>query len=113
MDTTCPWVSKVWNAVDSHRRAGQTSVIHGKYAHEETIATASFCEDYIIVKDLEEAKYVAKYIVDGGDKQEFLNKFKNAVSNGFDPDVHLKKVGLANQTTMYKRETKEVGRCSF
>lgn len=42
VDTTCPWVSKVWNAVDSHRKAGQTSVIHGKYSHEETIATASF-----------------------------------------------------------------------
>merc|ERR1719329_93559 len=53
VDTTCPWVSKVWNAVDSHQRAGQTSVIHGKWAHEETIATASFCTDYIIIKDLD------------------------------------------------------------
>jgi len=110
VDTTCPWVSKVWNAVDSHIKAGQTSVIHGKYSHEETIATASFCDNYIIVKDLEEAQYVANYIVNGGNKSEFMAKFKNAVSKGFDPDVHLKKVGLANQTTMYKRETKEVGR---
>jgi 4-hydroxy-3-methylbut-2-enyl diphosphate reductase len=110
VDTTCPWVSKVWNAVDSHHKNGQTSVIHGKWAHEETIATASFCEDYIIVKNEEEANYVADYIVNGGDKVEFLTKFKDAISEGFDPDVHLSKVGLANQTTMYKRETKAIGR---
>lgn len=110
VDTTCPWVSKVWNAVDSHTKSGQTSVIHGKYAHEETIATASFCNIYIIVKDLDEANYVADYIVNGGNKQLFLEKFKNATSKGFDPDIHLTKVGLANQTTMYKRETKEIGR---
>lgn len=110
VDTTCPWVSKVWNAVDSHRKKGQTSVIHGKWAHEETIATASFCEDYIIIKDEAEAEYVIKYILEGGNKEEFLEKFKNAISKGFDPDVHLQKVGLANQTTMYKRETKAIGR---
>jgi 4-hydroxy-3-methylbut-2-enyl diphosphate reductase len=110
VDTTCPWVSKVWNAVDNHRKAGQTSVIHGKYSHEETVATASFCDDYIIVKDKEEAEYVANYIVNGGDAAAFMKKFEKAVSKGFDPEKHLKKVGLANQTTMYKRETKEIGR---
>ena len=110
VDTTCPWVSKVWNAVDSHRKNEQTSVIHGKYAHEETIATASFCDDYIIIKDMAEAEYVTNYIVSGGNKEEFMKKFANSVSKGFDPDIHLKKVGLANQTTMYKRETKEIGR---
>lgn len=110
VDTTCPWVSKVWNAVDSHTKAGQTSVIHGKYAHEETIATASFCDNYIIVKDMAEAEYLTNYITEGGDRDDFLAKFKNAVSQGFDPDVHLRRLGLANQTTMYKRETKEIGR---
>ena len=80
--------------MDSHRKAGQTSVIHGKYSHEETIATASFCDDYIVVKDLQEAQYVADYIVGGGDKEEFMRKFRNAVSAGFDPDVHLKKVSI-------------------
>jgi len=110
VDTTCPWVSKVWNAVDSHRKLGQTSVIHGKYSHEETIATASFCADYIIIKDLDEAQYVVNYILNGGDKAAFMKKFEKAVSKGFDPDTHLVKVGLANQTTMYKRETKEIGR---
>ena len=57
-----------------------------------------------------EAEYLTNYITEGGDRDEFLAKFKNAVSPGFDPDVHLRRLGLANQTTMYKRETKEIGR---
>ncbi len=110
VDTTCPWVSKVWNAVNNHRKKEQTSIIHGKWAHEETIATASFCDDYLIIKDDEEAEYVVDYILNGGNKNEFMIKFKDAMSKDFDPDVHLEKVGLANQTTMYKRETKAIGR---
>lgn len=109
VDTTCPWVSKVWNTVDTHQRRGLTSVIHGKYGHEETIATASFCEDYICVKNMKEAEMVADYIVNGGDKEEFLKYFEKAISKGFDPDKHLQKIGLANQTTMYKKETKAIG----
>ena len=109
VDTTCPWVSKVWNTVDMHQRKGLTSVIHGKYGHEETVATTSFCEDYICVKNMKEAEMVADYIVNGGDKEAFLKYFENAVSEGFDPDTMLKKVGLANQTTMYKKETKAIG----
>jgi 4-hydroxy-3-methylbut-2-enyl diphosphate reductase len=52
---------------------------------------------------------VADYIVNGGDKEAFLKHFEKAISKGFDPDVHLKKIGLANQTTMYKKETRAIG----
>lgn len=95
--------------MDKHQKEGLTSIIHGKYAHEETVATTSFCTDYICVKDMKEAEMVADYIVNGGDKEAFLKHFSKAISKGFDPDVHLKKVGLANQTTMYKKETRAIG----
>lgn len=109
VDTTCPWVSKVWNTVDMHQKKDLTSIIHGKYGHEETVATTSFCEDYICVKDMNEATMVTDYILNGGDKQAFLEHFKNAVSEGFEPDTMLTKLGIANQTTMYKKETRAIG----
>jgi 4-hydroxy-3-methylbut-2-enyl diphosphate reductase len=109
VDTTCPWVSKVWNTVDTHQKKGLTSIIHGKYEHEETVATVSFCEDYICVKNMKEAEMVADYITNGGDKAAFMDHFKNAYSEGFDPDTMLDCLGLANQTTMYKKETRAIG----
>ena len=113
VDTTCPWVSKVWTVVDKHQKADMTSVIHGKYAHEEAIATASMCEEYIIVKNIDEAGLLAAYILDEPGaltREEILEKFKHAISPGFDPAKHLKKIGIANQTTMYKKETQAIGK---
>lgn len=110
VDTTCPWVSKVWHALDRHQKANCTSIIHGKWKHEETVATASFAEQYLIVLNMDEAQYVVNYMLNGGDKQVFLDKFKNAMSEGFDPDVDLTAVGVANQTTMLKSETTAIGK---
>ncbi len=110
VDTTCPWVSKVWGALDKHKRASCTSVIHGKWKHEETVATASFAETYLVVLNMDEAKYVSDYILNGGNREEFREKFKNAMSDGFDPDTDLDAVGVANQTTMLKSETFAIGK---
>ena len=110
VDTTCPWVSKVWNSVEKHKKRQYTSIIHGKYAHEETIATSSFAGIYLVVLNLEQANYVSRYILEGGNRTAFLEKFKNAHSVGFDPDKDLDCIGIANQTTMLKSETEQIGK---
>lgn len=115
VDTTCGDVMSVWKRVRQYANDGVTSIIHGKAWHEETKATssravASGSGHYLVVFTLAETDYVCDYILKGGNKQEFLEKFKGAYSEGFDPDIHLKAVGVANQTTMLRGETEEVQR---
>ncbi len=115
VDTTCGDVMSVWKRVRQYANDSVTSIIHGKAWHEETKATSSRAMangggHYLVVFTLAETDYVCSYILNGGDKEEFLAKFKGAYSAGFDPDVHLKAVGVANQTTMLRGETEEVQR---
>ncbi len=115
VDTTCGDVMSVWKRVRQYANESVTSIIHGKAWHEETKATSSRATDgpnghYLVVFTLDETDYVCNYIVNGGNKQEFLEKFKGATSEGFDPDTHLQAVGVANQTTMLRGETEEVQR---
>jgi 4-hydroxy-3-methylbut-2-en-1-yl diphosphate reductase len=114
VDTTCGDVMSVWKRVRQYARDKVTSIIHGKAWHEETKATSSQATatsgHYLVVFTLAETDYVCRYILQGGDKREFLEKFKGAYSEGFDPDIHLQVVGVANQTTMLRGETEEVQR---
>ncbi|MBM3882686.1 MAG: 4-hydroxy-3-methylbut-2-enyl diphosphate reductase [Verrucomicrobia bacterium] len=115
VDTTCGDVMSVWKRVRQYTRDGVTSIIHGKAKHEETKATTSQATaygqgHYLVVFTLAETDYVCQYIVRGGDKEEFLAKFRGAHSPGFDPDRDLEVVGVANQTTMLRGETEEVQR---
>lgn len=110
VDTTCPWVSKVWNTVEKHKKKDYTSIIHGQYKHEETVATSSFADKYLVVLNIKEAEYVANYILNGGNREEFMSKFSRAYSAGFDPDKDLVQIGIANQTTMLKSETEQIGK---
>ncbi|HEX9483851.1 MAG TPA: 4-hydroxy-3-methylbut-2-enyl diphosphate reductase [Gemmatimonadaceae bacterium] len=110
VDTTCGSVLNVWKRVEAYGRDGFTALIHGKYHHEETRATASQMlrfdgGHYIVVRHMEEARIVCEYIEGRGSREAFLGHFANAVSPGFDPDVHLQRVGVANQTTMLARES--------
>jgi len=110
VDTTCGSVLNVWKNVDRFSAGGFTAVIHGKYAHEETRATASRTSQYpggryLVVRNLEEAAVVCDYIRRGGDRLAFAERFASACSPGFDPDLHLGRIGLANQTTMLSSES--------
>jgi 4-hydroxy-3-methylbut-2-enyl diphosphate reductase len=113
VDTTCGSVLNVWKNVRRYAEGGFTSVIHGKMWHEETQATASHAVSsggrYIVVFDDAETGEVCDYIRRGGDREAFLKRFASAVSEDFDPDRDLQRIGLANQTTMLMSESLAVG----
>jgi 4-hydroxy-3-methylbut-2-enyl diphosphate reductase len=114
VDTTCGSVLNVWKNVKRYSTEGFTSIIHGKYWHEETRATASQAYQaglghFLVVLDRAEAEVVCNYIRRGGGRDQFLETFSRAISPGFDPDVHLGRIGCANQTTMLSSESLEIG----
>ncbi len=110
VDTTCGSVLNVWKNVERYARDGFTSIVHGKYWHEETKATVSraiqFTDGhYLVVRDLAEAEVTCNYIKKGGETSAFFERFESAISPGFDPTQHLERIGLANQTTMLSSES--------
>jgi 4-hydroxy-3-methylbut-2-en-1-yl diphosphate reductase len=115
VDTTCGSVLSVWKRVTRYAQRGFTSIIHGKYYHEETKATASQTTreggngKYLIVRNLEEVGHVVDFILDRMDSEDLREKLGHGMCPGFDPDEDLQKVGIANQTTMLMSETMAVG----
>jgi len=113
IDTTCGSVLNVWKNVRRYAENGYTSVIHGKVWHEETQATASHAVSYggryLVVLDNREASIVCDYIVRGGSREAFVERFGKAASVEFDPERDLERIGLANQTTMLMSESLEIG----
>ena len=109
VDTTCGDVMSVWKRVRTYAKEEVTSIIHGKASHEETMATSSQAiaknGHYLVVNTFEETDLVCDYIINGGDKEALLKRFDGCYSEGFDPDTHLRAVGVANQTTMMRGET--------
>src|SRR5687767_13214920 len=114
VDTTCGSVLNVWKRVESYARDGLTALIHGKYYHEETRATASQVERYpggryLVVRNMDEARIVCDYIEGRGERTAFVERFARNSSADFDPDRDLRRIGVANQTTMLARESLAIG----
>jgi len=113
VDTTCGSVLNVWKNVRRYAEGGYTAIIHGKVWHEETQATASHAVQYggryLVVFDREETEIVCEFIRHGADSNGFLRRFEKATSPGFEPDRDLRRIGLANQTTMLMSESLEIG----
>ena len=115
VDTTCGSVLSVWKRVTHYAKKGFTSIIHGKYYHEETKATASQAmkEDgngkYLIVRNLEETGQVVDFILGRISAEELKKRLGHAMSPGFDSEEDLQRIGVANQTTMLMTETMAVG----
>jgi 4-hydroxy-3-methylbut-2-enyl diphosphate reductase len=110
VDTTCGSVLNVWKRVESYARDGFTAIIHGKYWHEETKATASQVMKYqqgryLVVLNMDEARLVMEYIEHGGETAPLEERFASACSPGFDFRRDLERVGFANQTTMLSGES--------
>ena len=113
VDTTCGSVLNVWKRVEQYSRDSFTALIHGKYFHEETRATASQVNThgggkYIVVRDMNEARLVCEYIEQNEtamSRDEFRAHFREKASSDFDPDTDLVRVGVANQTTMLASES--------
>jgi 4-hydroxy-3-methylbut-2-enyl diphosphate reductase len=110
-NTTCPFVEKVWNRSEKLGETAHTIVIHGKHDHEETRATFSHAVangPALIVKDLKEAHFLAEVIRGQHAEAAFFDYFEGKMSAGFDPKLHLNKIGVVNQTTMLASETQEI-----
>ena len=114
VDSTCGNVIRVWQKVRNYAKMGITSVIHGKAKHEESQATASHScgEDgkghFIVIFNEADAQVLCDYILGRGERDAFMSHFAGCYSAGFDPDVHLAEMGMANQTTMLKSETAHI-----
>jgi len=110
-NTTCPFVERVWKKSEKLGNEKFTIIIHGKNNHEETRATFSHSAaegPSLILEDIEETKFLGEYLIGNHSKTEFENKFQGRYSKGFDPILHLSRIGVVNQTTMLASETQEI-----
>jgi 4-hydroxy-3-methylbut-2-en-1-yl diphosphate reductase len=110
-NTTCPFVEKVWNRSEAIAKKDYTIIIHGKPKHEETRATfshAASAAPSVVVKDMNEAVELGKYISGEKPAEYFYTEFNNQYSEGFDVKKDLQRIGVVNQTTMLASDTQAI-----
>ena len=110
-NTTCPFVEKVWNRSAKLGEMNYSVIIHGKAKHEETKATFSHTVKNaasLIILNMDEAKFLGEFIRGKVTRTELLTQFQGKYSLDFDPDIHLQRIGVVNQTTMLASETQEI-----
>ena len=110
-NTTCPFVEKVWNRSEQLGKQNYTIVIHGKNYHEETRATFSHTvqnSPSVIVRDLAETKILGSMLLGKITKDDFEFFFKDKLSENFNAERDLQKIGVVNQTTMLSTETQQI-----
>jgi 4-hydroxy-3-methylbut-2-enyl diphosphate reductase len=109
VDTTCGSVIHVWKRVERYARDGFTALVHGKATHAETLATVSQAQKLggqtIVVLDMAQAELVCDVIAGRRPESDVWSLGPNAFSEGFDPALHLARIGVANQTTMLASES--------
>ena len=108
----------VWKNVKRYAQDGFTSVIHGKHWHEETRATASQAAAVRPAATTSSCSIAPRRRWSATtspaartplSRAALLERFREAVSPGFDPDLHLGRIGCANQTTMLSSESFAIG----
>lgn len=110
-NTTCPFVEKVWNRSEKLSNDEYTVIIHGKPRHEETRATFSHSAKHgmsLVVRDMADAKSLGEFIAGHKSANDLIAEFDGKFTPGFDPEKHLQRIGVVNQTTMLATETQAI-----
>lgn len=110
-DTTCPFVTRVWKRAEKLSADHFSLIIHGKHKHEETRATFSHSSEKspaLVLKDMDEALLLGSIMKGEKPLQDFYTLFEGRFSSDFDPEIHLSRFGVINQTTMLATETQAI-----
>lgn len=106
VDTTCPYVARIWDFVQRQAELGRTVVIHGKPGHPETNGILSRSlggsNAAVLVPDIEHAAMLAR-AVRANDPVRYPDSLCHQAKN-----LNLATMACVSQTTMLYSETERV-----